>query len=219
MKSLKFCHLLLIGAASLLFASCSTTNDVVTSNAFQKRKYNKGWFVSLKKNTPKPKGADLPTALTQKALTTVQHSTSLPQPQLELQESSLNQKVHPVHEIHIEEEINATAPINPIKTDQLGLTQRLRQQDLNEVYAKWNQNQELKDPSYPYTSGKSQVVALVLCFFVGVIGVHRFYLGYIGIGIIQILTLGGCGIWALIDLILIATGSLQPIDGPYDETF
>ena len=62
------------------------------------------------------------------------------------------------------------------------------------------------------------MVALLLCIFVGIIGIHRFYLGYIGIGIIQIITLGGCGIWALIDLIMIITGDLKPKGGDDYET-
>ena len=65
---------------------------------------------------------------------------------------------------------------------------------------------------------KSQLTALLICFFVGVIGIHRFYLGYPGIGLIQLLTLGGCGIWALIDLIMIITGDLKPNGGSYDKT-
>lgn len=68
------------------------------------------------------------------------------------------------------------------------------------------------------TGGKSQLVALLLVIFVGGLGIHRFYLGYTGIGIIQLLTAGGCGIWFLIDLIRIITGDLQPKDGPYEET-
>ncbi|HRD80781.1 MAG TPA: TM2 domain-containing protein [Saprospiraceae bacterium] len=60
---------------------------------------------------------------------------------------------------------------------------------------------------------KSQLVALILVVFVGVLGIHRFYLGYTVIGIIQLLTAGGCGIWALIDLIRIITGELKPADG------
>lgn len=66
---------------------------------------------------------------------------------------------------------------------------------------------------------KSQLVALILVIFVGGLGIHRFYLGYTTIGIIQLLTLGGCGIWALIDLIRIITGDLKPADGSeYDPT-
>jgi len=66
--------------------------------------------------------------------------------------------------------------------------------------------------------GKSQLIALVLCGVVGYLGIHRFYLGYMGIGVIQLLTLGGCGIWTLIDFIMIITGDLQPKDGRYSET-
>ena len=67
------------------------------------------------------------------------------------------------------------------------------------------------------TGGKSQLVALILVALTGAIGIHRFYLGYIGVGIIQLLTGGGCGIWALIDLVRIITGDLKPIDGDYTE--
>ncbi|WP_201979063.1 TM2 domain-containing protein [Hymenobacter rubidus] len=63
--------------------------------------------------------------------------------------------------------------------------------------------------------GKSQIVALVLVLLVGGLGIHRFYLGYTGIGIVQLLTAGGCGIWALIDLVRIITGDLKPKDGDY----
>lgn len=68
------------------------------------------------------------------------------------------------------------------------------------------------------TSEKSQLVALLLCGFLGGLGVHRFYLGYTWQGIVQLLTLGGCGIWSLIDFIRIITGSLKPKDGDYDKT-
>jgi hypothetical protein len=67
------------------------------------------------------------------------------------------------------------------------------------------------------STGKDQTIALILALFLGVLGIHRFYLGYIGIGIIQLLTLGGCGIWAFVDLILIITGDLKPKGGEYEE--
>lgn len=66
--------------------------------------------------------------------------------------------------------------------------------------------------------GKSQIIALVLAILVGIIGVHRFYLGYPMEGVLQLLTAGGCGIWTLIDIIRIITGDLQPADGEYEET-
>ena len=70
----------------------------------------------------------------------------------------------------------------------------------------------------PYAAGKSQLTAAILALFLGTIGVHRFYLGYTWQGIVQILTLGGLGIWALIDCIRIFTGDLQPKDGEYETT-
>jgi ribosomal protein L40E len=57
------------------------------------------------------------------------------------------------------------------------------------------------------------VICLLLCWFVGVFGIHRFYTGHTGIGIAQLLTLGGCGIWALIDFILIVTGNFKDAKG------
>jgi TM2 domain-containing membrane protein YozV len=65
--------------------------------------------------------------------------------------------------------------------------------------------------------GKSQMIALILCIFVGVLGIHRFYLGYTMEGVVQLLTAGGCGIWSLIDLVRIITGDLKPKDGDYTE--
>jgi TM2 domain-containing membrane protein YozV len=60
---------------------------------------------------------------------------------------------------------------------------------------------------------KSFLVAILLSIFVGTLGVDRFYLGYTGLGILKLITLGGCGIWAIVDIILIATGSLKDKNG------
>ncbi len=57
------------------------------------------------------------------------------------------------------------------------------------------------------------VTAVLLSFFLGSFGVDRFYLGYTGLGVVKLLTFGGCGVWALIDFILIVTGNLKDADG------
>ncbi|WP_455248997.1 TM2 domain-containing protein [Ruminococcus sp.] len=60
---------------------------------------------------------------------------------------------------------------------------------------------------------KSKMVALLLSIFLGELGIDRFYLGYIGLGILKLITAGGFGIWWLVDLILIATGKMKTKDG------
>jgi TM2 domain-containing membrane protein YozV len=63
-------------------------------------------------------------------------------------------------------------------------------------------------------SPKSRLVALLLCFFLGFLGVHRFYVGKVGTGVLTIVTLGGFfGIWPLIDLIMIAVGAFKDKEG------
>jgi TM2 domain-containing membrane protein YozV len=52
-----------------------------------------------------------------------------------------------------------------------------------------------------------------LCFFLGAVGVHSFYTKKTGVGVAQLLTLGGCGIWALIDFVTILTGSFRDGNG------
>lgn len=61
--------------------------------------------------------------------------------------------------------------------------------------------------------GKSKVVAALLCLFLGPLGVHRFYVGKMGTGVLQLITLGGLGIWALIDLIMIIIGKFTDSQG------
>ena len=62
-------------------------------------------------------------------------------------------------------------------------------------------------------SEKGFVPALLLCFFLGGLGVHRFYVGKIGTGILMIVTLGGLGIWTLVDFVMIAVGAFKDKQG------
>ena len=63
------------------------------------------------------------------------------------------------------------------------------------------------------TSEKGFVPTVMLCFFLGALGVHRFYVGKIGTGIVQLLTFGGLGIWALVDFIMVVTGNFKDGQG------
>ena len=62
-------------------------------------------------------------------------------------------------------------------------------------------------------SEKSRAVALALCIPLGVFGAHRFYVGKIGTGLLQLCTLGGMGLWWLYDLITISSGEFRDVDG------
>ncbi|TQM26109.1 TM2 domain-containing protein [Nocardia bhagyanarayanae] len=77
------------------------------------------------------------------------------------------------------------------------------------------------DPEAPYGrdmmgvpfSDKQKMIAGILQLLIGSLGIGRFYLGYTTIGILQIVTCGGCGIWSLIDAIMILTGKVPDANG------
>ena len=56
------------------------------------------------------------------------------------------------------------------------------------------------------SSNPSKLVLALVCFFLGGLGVHRFVVGKIGTGILMLVTLGGFGIWVLIDFVMILLG-------------
>lgn len=62
-------------------------------------------------------------------------------------------------------------------------------------------------------SDKTFTTTLILSILLGGLGVDRFYLGYTKLGIIKLITLGGCGIWSIIDIIQIAQGKLPDAQG------
>ncbi len=63
----------------------------------------------------------------------------------------------------------------------------------------------------PDRSRKDKGLLILLSILVGALGVDRFYRGQVGIGVLKLLTFGGCGIWALVDTVMYIVGDL-PLD-------
>ena len=62
-------------------------------------------------------------------------------------------------------------------------------------------------------TGNNRMVIALVCFFLGGFGIHRFMTGHTGTGVLQLVTLGACGIWTLIDFIMIVSGSFRDAQG------
>jgi hypothetical protein len=81
-----------------------------------------------------------------------------------------------------------------------------------------NTNQTSSTFAQPTPAGRFDwLTTLLLCFFLGHFGIHSFYTKKTGTGVAQLLTLGGCGIWTLIDFIMILIGSYR--DGNGNELY
>lgn len=85
----------------------------------------------------------------------------------------------------------------------------------------------LKDSSDDFPITNNQLIAALLALILGLFGIHRFYLGYIWQGILQLVILGGLAltslfwlawIWVVIDLVRIILGNLKPKKGDYEFT-
>ncbi|MFC3122601.1 TM2 domain-containing protein [Agaribacter flavus] len=86
--------------------------------------------------------------------------------------------------------------------------------DVDLVCPHCHSKQHFNTPPHTNTRRNSEgVVAFVLCFFLGFIGIHRFYYGKVGTGFLMILTMGGLGIWWLVDLIRIGVGHFTDSQG------
>lgn len=126
---------------------------------------------------------------------------------------SVGKTAEPLNLEKINREMAEKAKANPVKQEK-----KSKLDQINKELKKIEKQQNVNQDPVAEGKGKSQFGALLLAILVGAIGIHLFYLGYTTIGIIQLLTLGGCGVWALIGLIRIAMGDLKPVDWDYEET-
>ncbi|WP_017415133.1 TM2 domain-containing protein [Clostridium tunisiense] len=94
----------------------------------------------------------------------------------------------------------------------------LEEDGLNEFNSKGQEvkkeeNDTIDSSEKEDVSNKKWSVVLILCILLGLIGFHRFYVGKGGTAILMLLTLGGFGIWTLVDLVIISLSEFTDEDG------
>jgi len=185
---------LLFSLAALIFASCSTTVER-TSSAF-----GGGWGTDSKKsNLSKTEASSTAERKTQQLVVMDETPT--------FTESNTATTYTEKFE---------TAVNEASKTHKFNTVEKVAIKQIAKKVAKMDQTAPVKEQTISKadaaTAGglddNEMIIAAILCFFLGYLGIHRFYLGYTTVGILQLLTVGGCGIWVIIDLVRILTGDL-----------
>ncbi len=204
-----------------MIVSCAQSDQVVSNSLIQKRKYNKGFYLAKSNKADKVENKKS-TAVEHKAEVAEFANIAESSNEVQLQASVNNT---PVVEAIENKEVKAKATNERAK--EIIITDAALSKKAEKVIKKAEKKSLLKaaieNPDSPSAAaaaagGKSQITALILCALIGTLGIHRFYLGYIWQGVVQLLTAGVCGIWTLIDLIRIITGALGPASGSYSKT-
>ena len=201
-----------------LFSSCNTTFDI------SKRRYNKGFFIDVSSNEVKksdnknvasntilPVEKISPAAPVQLSITENIAANIKDQQSIATLTASTDNKIANTVSPRMARKINkalATYAMNEAQVEKNASAT---------VTEAAKDTKDSKATKSHKSGSKSQLVAVLLAFFLGGLGIHRFYLGYTWQGVVQLLTLGGCGVWALIDFIRILIGDLGPKDGDYDK--
>lgn len=202
-----------------LFSSCNTTFDIT------KRRYNKGFFIDVSSNEVKKSESKTVAVNT---IAPVEKTTPVAPAQLSVTENiaaSIKEQ-QSVNTLTASTDNKIAASVSPRmarKINKALATYAMNEAQVEKIASASvteasKDAKDVKATKSHKAGSKSQLVAVLLAFFLGGLGIHRFYLGYTWQGVVQLLTLGGCGVWALIDFIRILIGDLGPKDGNYDKT-
>ena len=199
-------NLLFAGVVAMVFASCSTT---IERNATA---FGGGWGMDSSKESYKSEPPQEKKETPSKSSQTGEKSTQLI--------ISHSQRNDVIHEKQLKaEDLFETKEFKNLNFVQKAIVKKAVKK-IEKKQAKTKKNAPIQRAKADAAQGSGsslrideKIIAILLCFFLGSFGIHRFYLGYTTIGIIQLLTLGGCGIWSLIDLIRLIIGDLGRAGG------
>lgn len=192
-------NLLIYAVAGLFLASCSST---IERNATA---FGGGWGMSQKKESLQIKKTENPTNAEKQ---TVESNTILVNEEVT---APLTTDTKAADITRTKKVIFASSEYKNLNLVEKALVKKaVKQIEAKEAQkpVKKNENTLKEKANGGGLDDNEMLIAALLCIFLGGLGIHRFYLGYTTIGIIQLLTGGGCGIWVIIDLIRILTGDL-----------
>lgn len=211
-------NLLFASVVAMVFASCSTT---IERNATA---FGGGWGMNSSKESYKAKSSEEKKETIETNSQTAEKNTQLiinsPQRNEVIPEKELKTedffKTQEFKNLNFVQKAIVKKAVKKIEKKQAKLERNAPEKSVK--------SQAAQGSGIPL-SGQEQIIAILLCFFLGSFGIHRFYLGYTTIGVIQLLTAGGCGVWVLIDFIRLIIGDLgraggSPSDGaPKSDNF
>lgn len=199
-------NLLFASVVALVFASCSTTIERKATA------FGGGWGMNSSEESYKTKPLEEKKETSNTRTQTGEKSTQL------ITISPIHTRIVPEKKIK-SKELFKTKEFKKLNFVQKAVVRKaIKNIEKNQVESKSNAPQQsitsdaTQGAGTPLSSNE-KIIAILLCFFLGTLGIHRFYLGYTTIGIIQLFTAGGCGIWVLIDFIRLVIGDLGRAGG------
>ena len=195
---------LLIAMVAILVSSCST--NATFSKRYHSRGFNIAWGGGSDANNNPVKQTPKKVKAKSDVVAVAQNTDNVPVQSVKSTENTA-MEASTVTTAVVSNNILAKNEVATVKNATQTSTHAVK---LSTVVSKKAKLTPVSSVSNKALSQEIDWVAFILCFFLGGLGIHRFYLGYPLIGVLQILTLGGFGIWILIDLIRIITGDLGP---------
>ena len=198
-----------------IFASCSTTSDVVSDNRIQKRKYTKGFNIKShnKNHILASKDQSISILNSEKSIKINNTNTDLVFASKEgviIEQSIANQNLRTelknLNSLLINEKnaVKINKTVDPVLLKDLKKEFKANKKQVKETIKSLAKSGK-KEP----VSGNEKTVAIILLILVGALGIHKFYLGQIGPGILYLFTGGLCGIGLIIDLIKLLTDTYE----------